>query len=109
GGKDAVGSGDVNAYLRETTGEDFSAKDFRTWGGTVLAARALRACGEAGDEKACEEAIVRTIKEVSAGLGNTVAVCRKYYVHPDVLDAYREGALLEYLRRRHAGNTPAFL
>src|SRR5690606_11282326 len=71
-GKSAIGSGDVNAYLRETTGEEFSAKDFRTWGGTVLAAKALRACGESEDEQACEEAIVKTIKEVSAGLGNTV-------------------------------------
>jgi DNA topoisomerase I len=109
GGKGAIGSGDVNAYLRETTGEDFSAKDFRTWGGTVLAARALHACGAAEDEKACEEAVVRTIKEVSGGLGNTVAVCRRYYVHPGVLEAYREGTLLDYLQRRHRGNTPAFL
>jgi DNA topoisomerase-1 len=108
-GKSAIGSGDVNAYLRETTGEDFSAKDFRTWGGTVLAAKALRACGEAEDERACERAVVQAIREVAAGLGNTVAVCRKYYVHPGILDAYREGTLLEHMRRRHAGNTPAFM
>ena len=108
-GKDAIGSADVNDYLRETTGEDFSAKDFRTWGGTVLAARALRACGAAEDEKACEDAIRETIAAVSAGLGNTVAVCRKYYVHPGVLEAYREGTLLAHLARRHAGNTPAFM
>ena len=108
-GKGAIGSGDVNAYLRETTGEDFSAKDFRTWGGTVLAAKALRARGEAEDEQAAERVVCDVVKEVAAGLGNTVAVCRKYYVHPDVLAAYREGTLLGHLKRRHAGNTPAFL
>jgi DNA topoisomerase-1 len=108
-GKRVVSSGDVNAYLRQTAGDDFSAKDFRTWGGTVLAARALRACGEAEDERACEAAVVKAVREVAAGLGNTAAVCLRYYVHPRVLDAYREGALLEHLRRRNAGNTPAFL
>ncbi len=108
-GKGTVGSGDVNAYLRETTGDDFTAKDFRTWGGTVLAATALRACGEAEDERACEQAVLGTIEEVAAGLGNTVAVCRRYYVHPDVLDAYRDGTLLEAMKRRNAGNTPAGL
>jgi DNA topoisomerase-1 len=109
GGKGAIGSGDVNAYLRETTGEDFSAKDFRTWGGTVLAAKALRARGPASDEAEAERILCDVAKEVAVALGNTVAVCRKYYVHPDVLEAYREGTLLEHLRWRHAGNTPAFL
>ena len=99
----------MNAYLRETTGKTFSAKDFRTWGGTVLAARALRACGKAPDGDACEEAVVQAIEEVAAGLGNTVAVCRAYYVHPDVIEAYREGTLLDHLHRRNAGNTPAFM
>ena len=108
-GKSSIGSGDVNAFLQETTGEDFTAKDFRTWGGTVLAARALRACGDGEDEEACESNVVQTIKEVAEGLGNTVAVCRKYYVHPDVLEAYREGALIDALKKRNAGNTPAFL
>ncbi|MDX1418655.1 MAG: hypothetical protein R3181_01705 [Rubricoccaceae bacterium] len=108
-GKGAIGSGDVNDYVRDVTGEAFSAKDFRTWGGTVLAAKALRACGEAEDERACEQAVVQAIQEVAQGLGNTVAVCRTYYVHPGILEAYREGALLGHLKRRNAGNTPAFL
>ncbi|HYE94820.1 MAG TPA: hypothetical protein VD962_01315 [Rubricoccaceae bacterium] len=99
-------SGDVNAYLRETTSEEFTAKDFRTWGGTVLAAKALCACGPCEDEKAADKAIAETIKEVAAALGNTCAVCRKHYVHPAVLDAYREGSLLDVLARRHVGNTP---
>lgn len=108
-GKEHIDSGDVNAYLREATGEAFSAKDFRTWGGTVLAARALRARGEAAGEKEAEAAVREVVKEVAAALGNTVAVCRTYYIHPRVLEAYREGALLAALRRRHRGNTPAGL
>ncbi len=108
-GKDAIGSGDVNAWLRETTGEDFTAKDFRTWGGTVLAAKALRARGEAEDEDAAGRHCADVIKEVAAGLGNTVAVSRKYYVHPDIATAYCDGSLLAAMTRRNAGNTPAGL
>ncbi|MEP0548439.1 MAG: DNA topoisomerase IB [Rhodothermales bacterium] len=107
--KDAIGSGDVNAYLRETTGAAFSAKDFRTWGGTVLAAKALRARGEAEDETAADRHCLDVVKEVAAGLGNTVAVCRKYYVHPDIVAAYCEGGLLDAMKRRNAGNTPSGL
>lgn len=108
-GKRSIGSGDVNAYLRETTGEDFTAKDFRTWGGTVLAAKALAERGEAEDEAAADRHCADVVKEVAAELGNTVAVCRKYYVHPGIVDAYCEGALLDAMKRRHAGNTPAGL
>ncbi len=109
GGKRSIGSGDVNAYLRETTGEAFSAKDFRTWGGTVLAAKALRARGEAEDEKAADGHCADVVKEVSKGLGNTVAVCRKYYIHPDIVAAYCAGDLIGAMNRRNAGNTPAGL
>ena len=108
GGKAAIGSGDVNDYLREATGEAFTAKDFRTWGGTVLAAEALVECHEAHADDP-DAAVVACIKHVAAGLGNTEAVCRKYYVHPDVLDAYREGELVARMKRRHRGNTPAGL
>lgn len=108
-GKRSIGSGDVNAYLRETTGEAFSAKDFRTWGGTVLAAKALVERGEAEDESAADRHCADVVKEVAAELGNTVAVCRKYYVHPDVVAAYCEGTLLDAMKRRNAGNTPAGL
>ena len=90
-GKDSIDSGDVNAYLRETMAGPFSAKDFRTWGGTVLAAESLRSEGEPSDEHDAERAIRETCKIVAAGLGNTVAVCRNYYIHPGILDAYREG------------------
>ena len=109
GEKSSIDSGDVNGYLREVTGEDFSAKDFRTWGGTVLAAKALRDCGMGADDKACDSAIVEAIKNVAEGLGNTTAVCRQYYVHPDILESYRMGVLLDALKRRNTGNTPAFL
>lgn len=105
GGKRTIDSADVNAYLREVTGEDVTAKDFRTWGGTVRAAEAL-AHSEAEDPEA---AIVRAVKDVAAELGNTVAVCRHYYIHPDVLDAHRAGELRDRMRRRNAGNTPAGL
>ncbi|MEM1042503.1 MAG: DNA topoisomerase IB [Bacteroidota bacterium] len=108
-GKAAIGSGDVNAWLKETTGEDFTAKDFRTWGGTVLAAKALRARGEAEDEATADRYCADVVKEVAEGLGNTVAVSRKYYVHPDIAAAYCDGMLLPAMKRRNAGNTPAGL
>jgi DNA topoisomerase I len=99
----------VNAYLRQATGESFSAKDFRTWGGTVLTARALRARGGAETEREADANIRDVCKEVAAALGNTVATCRAYYIHPAILEEYRAGTLLAHLRRRNAGNTPAGL
>jgi DNA topoisomerase I len=93
----AVTSGDVNTYLRQAAGQDFTAKDFRTWGGTVLAAFELYQLGPAEDEKQADKNIVGVIKTVSDVLGNTPAICRKYYVHPAVLDAYRDSSLFEEL------------
>jgi DNA topoisomerase-1 len=106
GDKHDVESGHVNGYLQETTGEPFTAKDFRTWGGTVAAAEALAAHDAVDDADAL---IVRAVKETASVLGNTPAVCRRYYVHPDVLDAFRDGGLRDRVRRRNAGNTPAGL
>lgn len=98
GQRHAVGSGDVNAYLREITGGDFTAKDFRTWAGTVLAAMALQEF-ESFDTKAkAKRNVTRAIERVSARLGNTVSVCRKSYVHPEVLDAYLDGTLSDLLK-----------
>ena len=95
-----VDSGDVNDYLREVTGQDFTAKDFRTWAGTVLAALALEEF-EAVDSRAqAKKNVVRAIERVAERLGNTPSVCRKCYVHPAVLDAYLDGTLLETLKRR---------
>jgi len=93
GHRHAVESADVNAYIRETLGEDFSAKDFRTWAGTVAAARALLLtppCASAGETK---RNIATCVKAVAGVLGNTAAVCRGAYIHPAVLDAYAEGRL----------------
>ncbi len=95
-----VHSDDVNAYLHEITGQEFTAKDFRTWAGTVLAARALSGCDAAESPRQCKKAITTVIKSVAKELGNTPAVCRKCYVHPAILDAYADGSLLEALRER---------
>src|SRR6202012_199643 len=89
----AVGSHDVNAYIRAASGEAFSAKDFRTFAGTVLAARAPRAqpkCAPKADRKRAGRA---ALEFVSGRLGNTVAVCRKCYVPPAVIEAYERSAL----------------
>jgi DNA topoisomerase I len=94
-----IGSEDVNDYLREVSGEDITAKDFRTWAGTVLAARALAELGPARNERIARKRIVEAIDVVSSRLGNTRAVCRKCYVHPIVLDAYTSGGLPAALRR----------
>ena len=108
GDKQDVESGHVNGYLQETTGETFTAKDFRTWGGTVTAAERL-AEHEDVEADAADGMIVQAIKDTAAVLGNTPAVCRRYYVHPDVLDAFRERDLADRIQRRNAGNTPAGL
>jgi DNA topoisomerase-1 len=91
GKRQSVASDDVNAYLRVITGRDITAKDFRTWAGTMLAARELRAMGTASSQRATEKNIVRAIDAVAERLGNTRAVCRKYYVHPALLLAYQQG------------------
>lgn len=89
-----VGSADINAYLRETAGEEFSAKDFRTWAGTVLASLFLAKL-HGVEKRPSKRAVVRAIEEVAARLGNTVAVCRKSYIHPAVIDAYLEGEVVQ--------------
>ena len=107
GGRATLGSADVNAYLRETMGdEDVSAKSFRTWGGTVYAAEHLAGAEASGDP---EKAVTAAIRSVSGALGNTVAVCRRYYVHPDVLDAYRAGGFAERLAGYAEAGAPAGL
>jgi DNA topoisomerase-1 len=97
GERHSVSSEDVNAYLRETTGDDFSAKDFRTWGGTVLALSALLEVGSCDSEKEASRAVVEAIKHVSGQLGNRPAICRKYYVHPVVIESFLAGTLRETL------------
>jgi DNA topoisomerase-1 len=87
-----VRSADINAYLKDATGEDISAKDFRTWGATVLAAVAVAVSGAAAETKtARRRVVVRAVKEVSAYLGNTPAVARASYIDPRVFDRYQDG------------------
>ena len=88
-----VTSDDVNAYLREAAGERFTAKDFRTWAGTVLAYRALRALEPADGERAARRGVVEAMRPTADQLGNTPAVARGSYVHPAVLEAYLDGSL----------------
>jgi DNA topoisomerase-1 len=95
-----IGSGDVNDYLREITGQEFTAKDFRTWAGTVLAATALKEFEFVDSKARMKKNIVRAIESVAKKLGNTRAVCKKCYVHPVVLDSYLDGSLLDTLGQR---------
>jgi DNA topoisomerase-1 len=99
GHRHTVGSSEVNAYLREISGEEITAKDFRTWAGTFLAASALRELARvAGEARA--STLVRAAEQVSRHLGNTVAVCRKCYVHPAIFDGYLDGSLIKTLEQR---------
>jgi DNA topoisomerase-1 len=102
GERRAVESSDVNDYVREACGEAFTAKDFRTWAGTVLVACALAGTPPAPSAAAKKRAIVRAVEAASDRLGNTVAVCRKSYVHPAVLEAYADGEVIGPVRRRPA-------
>ena len=89
--RQSISSDDVNAHLREIAGRHVTAKDFRTWGGTMHAALTLQSMGPAATRREADRNIVRAVDEVSERLGNTRAVCRKYYVHPALLEAYLEG------------------
>lgn len=97
GEQQILGSGDVNDYVRALTGQDFTAKDFRTWAGTVLATGALLELGPAETAKDAKANVIAAVDRVAARLHNTRAVCRKYYIHPAVLDAYLAGRLPEAL------------
>jgi DNA topoisomerase-1 len=89
-----IDSGDVNGYLREISGGEFTAKDFRTWGGTCLATSfLLQKCAEDASDQTTKAALVDVVKEVASKLGNKPATCRKYYIHPSVLECYSSGNL----------------
>lgn len=98
GRKRPIESGDVNEYLREIADEEFSAKDFRTWAGTLYAAAELITCGPCDDEKQREKNVREAIEKVADRLGNTAAVCRSCYVHPVVIERYVDGTLVDALR-----------
>ncbi len=95
-----VTSADVNDYLREIAGPTVSAKMFRTWAGTVLASVALREFGKVDSEAAAKRNIRNAIEAVATRLGNTATICRKCYVHPEVINAYLEGSLLKMFERK---------
>ena len=98
GTPEPITSGDVNAYLRLVSGEDFTAKDFRTWAGTVLAAWALSELESFDSEAAAKRNVTSAIERVASRLGNTPAICRKSYVHPEIVGAYLDGSLVESLK-----------
>jgi DNA topoisomerase-1 len=100
GRQGSIDSGDVNDYLHEIAGEAFTAKDFRTWAGTVLAAMALREFESFDSATQAKENVVRAIESVARRLGNTPTVCRKCYVHPAVIEAYLDGTMIDVLRRQ---------
>jgi DNA topoisomerase-1 len=102
GERRGIDSGDVNAYLKDITGEEFTAKDFRTWAGTVLASIALREMAVADDVSATQmkRDVNQAIEAVAGVLGNTRAVCRKSYIHPAVIDGYIDGRLKNARRSR---------
>jgi DNA topoisomerase-1 len=100
GDRRSINSADVNEYLRGIVGNDFTSKDFRTWAGTVLAARALQEYEAFNSEAQAKRHIVRAIEKVAKRLGNTKTVCRNCYVHPAILDAYLDRSLVQTLRDR---------
>ncbi|MDX2212485.1 MAG: DNA topoisomerase IB [Oculatellaceae cyanobacterium bins.114] len=97
GQRQTINSGDVNSYLRTVSGEDFTAKDFRTWSGTVQAALELKTIGIAHSQTEAKKNVTQAVKNVADLLGNRPATCRKYYIHPAVLEAYLKGTLIPFL------------
>ena len=100
GERHAVGSEDVNDYLHEITGEDITAKDFRTWAATSLAAATLAELQRYDTQAAAKKEVLRAVEEVAKRLGNTPAICRKCYIHPAVFEGYLDGSLAEALKAR---------
>ncbi len=102
GHRHTLESGDVNDYLREATEYDFTAKDFRTWGGSVRMVECLEQVIDEHPELEKEKSIKEAVKLVAKGLGNTPSVCSKYYIHPEVVNLFREDKLLRYLKTHDA-------
>jgi DNA topoisomerase-1 len=99
GKKNTIDSEDVNNYLKHITSDDFTAKDFRTWGGTVLAASTLNNLGIYDTKTAMVRNIRTAVKNVSQHLRNTIAVCKKYYIHPTVIQSYEEQELIPFFQK----------
>jgi DNA topoisomerase I len=105
GERQTIESGDVNEYIRNLTKHDFTAKDFRTWGGTVRMVECLENIFHDKPDLKVEKAVKEAVKKVAEGLGNTPAVCTKYYIHPEVIDLFRKGELISYLKKHDAPAT----
>lgn len=99
GQRHRITSDDVNAYIREATGGDFSAKDFRTWAATVLAVTALLSADRPSSPTATKRTVSQAVKQVAQRLNNTPAVCRSSYIHPEVIEAYSDGTLAALARQ----------
>jgi DNA topoisomerase-1 len=100
GAQRTLGSADVNDYLRGLTGKDYTAKDFRTWAGTLLAALALQEYRQFDSMTQAKKNVVRAIEAVAARLGNTPTICRKCYIHPRIINSYMDGTMMRALKRR---------
>ena len=111
GKRQVVEAEDVNEYLQNVTGRDITAKDFRTWAGTMLVADALRSMGPAKTKREAEKNIIAAVDVTAKRLGNTRSVCRKYYIHPVLIEAYLEGSVLppmpdrKWSKRKSTGPT----
>lgn len=103
----AVDSGMVNNYIREATGNDFTAKDFRTWAGSLTILSCFKNLGSCEDEAQVKKNVITAMDEVSLKLGNTRTVCRKYYVHPGIVKLYEEKSLTRYWKELEAAETDA--
>jgi DNA topoisomerase I len=100
GNRHVIDSGDVNNFLHQVCGDEFSAKDFRTWAGTLHAFKVLSAMPVPGTEKEFKARTAEVVKEVSKVLGNTPAVCRKYYIHPVLFETYGSGVLFDFIQKQ---------
>ena len=109
GEKKCIDSGMLNNYLKESTGKEFTAKDFRTWAGSYQALKSLVAMDETNDESVCKKNILAALDEVSKKLGNSRSICRKYYVHPVLLKLYEENELDKFCRKTNTLKSPKYL
>ena len=97
GNRHAIDSGTINNYIKEASGMDFTSKDFRTWAGSLNLLRAFSSIGEAVTQAETKKNVIAALEEVSLKLGNTRTVCRKYYVHPGLIELYENNSLQKYL------------
>ncbi len=99
GARSTIDSGMVNEYIKDATGKDFSAKDFRTWAGTLSILSCLKVQEEASSQSQIKKNILLALDEMSSKLGNTRTVCKNYYVHPEIIKLYEQNNLHRYLKK----------